>query len=324
MRELTFREAMVEGIREEMRRDAQVFLLGQDIGRRGGPSGSSKGLWDEFGPSGRLIDTVISESAMTGACIGAAVKGLRPVLEIGFSEFLPTAMAQIVHDAANIWYYTDGAAKVPLVIRTKFGSNLHGEHAQNFESWFVHVPGLKVVMPSTPYDIKGLFKSAIRDDNPVIMFEHVALYGVRGEVPEKEYTIPIGTADVKRKGKDVTVVATGLMVHRSLKAAEELSKEGIEIEIVDPRTLAPLDKPAILASVKKTGRLVVVQEAWKIGGIGEGIASLVAEEGFRDLKGPIVVVGAPHIPIPFSPPLEKLFLPDEQKIIGGIRKVMAH
>jgi pyruvate dehydrogenase E1 component beta subunit len=320
---MTFREAIIEAIREEMRRDRQVFLLGQDIGARGGPFGSTKGLWDEFGKTGRLIDTPISESAMAGAGIGAAVKGMRPIVEIGFSEFLPTAMAQIVHDAANIWYYTAGAARVPLVIRTKFGTDFHWEHAQNFESWFVHVPGLKVVMPSTPYDVKGLFKSAIRDDNPVIMFEHVSLYGVRGEVPETEYTIPLGVADVKRNGRDVTLVATALMIHRSLQAAETLSKEGIEVEVVDPRTLAPLDKGTLLASVRKTGRLVVVHEAWKIGGIGEGVAAMVAEEGFRDLKAPIVRVGAPHIPIPFSPALGEAFLPGEEQIIQAIRKVTA-
>lgn len=323
MSQLTFREAMVEAIREEMKKDDQVFLLGQDIGMRGGPMGSTKGLWDEFGPTGRLIDTPISESAMVGACVGAAMMGMRPIVEIGVAEFLPTAMAQIVHDAVNIWYYTSGAARVPLVIRTKFGTGFHGEHAQNYESWFVHVPGLKVVMPSTPYDIKGLFKSAIRDDNPVMIFEHTGLYGIRGEVPEKEYTIPIGVADVKREGRDVTVVATALMVHHSLSAAQDLSKGGIEVEVVDPRTLAPLDKATILASVKKTGRLVVVHEAWKIGGIGQGVAAMVAEEGFRYLKGPVVCVGAPHTPIPYSPALEKLFLPDERKITEAIRRVLA-
>jgi pyruvate/2-oxoglutarate/acetoin dehydrogenase E1 component len=324
MKRMTFQEAVVEAISEEMRRDDRVFHLGQDIGAFGGLMQSTKGLWEEFGNSGRIIDGPLSESAMMGACVGAAMMGRRPILQIMFGEFLPLVMHHLVHDAANAWYYTLGKARVPLVLRVLFGAGPHRAHPQNFESWFAHVPGLKVIMPSTPYDAKGLMKSAIRDDNPVLFLEHMFLYhGMRGEVPEQEYVVPIGRAEVKHEGQDVTVVATGMMVHRALNVAKTLSKEDISVEILDLRTIAPLDTKAVLDSVKKTGRLVVVHEAWKIGGIGAEVAGLVAEEAFKDLKGPIIRVGAPHIPIPASLPLEKMFLPNEGNISEAIRKTLA-
>jgi pyruvate dehydrogenase E1 component beta subunit len=250
--------------------------------------------------------------------------GKRPVVQIMFSEFLPLILHHLAHDAANTWYYTLGKARVPLVVRMLFGTSQHRAHAHNFEVWATHVPGLKVVMPATPYDAKGLMKSAIRDDNPVLFFEHLGLCYQEGqEVPEGEYSIPLGKAEVKREGRQVTVAATGIMVQRALNAAEALSKEGKSVEVLDLRTLAPLDEETILSSVRKTGRLVVVHEAWKIGGIGGEVVSLVAEKAFRHLKAPILRVGALHIPIPASLPLEKMFLPDEQKIAKAVRTVLS-
>ena len=325
MKRLTFQEALIEALKEEMRRDERVFHMGQDIGVFGGAMQSTKGLWEEFGSTGRLLDTPLSESAMVGAAVGAAMMGKRPIVQIMFAEFLPLVMHHLVHDAANTWYYTLGKARVPLVVRMLFGAGPHRAHAQNFEVWCAHVPGLKVVMPATPYDAKGMMKSAIRDDNPVLFFEHMNIYHLmREEIPEEEYLVPLGKADVKREGKDVTVVASGMMVHRALNVAKAMSKEGKDVEVLDLRTIAPLDEEAILSSVKKTGRLVVVHEAWKFGGIGGEIGAMVAEEAFKDLKAPIVRVGAPHIPVPASLPLEKMFVPDEQKITKAIQTVLAN
>lgn len=325
MKKMTFHEALVEAIKEEMRRDERVFLLGQDVGIFGGMQQSTKGLWEEFGPQGRIIDTPISETAMVGACIGAAMMRTRPIVEVMAGAFLPNAISPIINDAGSVWYYTVGKGRVPLVIRTKFGWGPYQDSSQNWESLFIHVPGLKVVVPSTPRDAKGLLKSAIRDDNPVLFFEHMYLYqGIREEIPDEEYTTPLGVADVKREGKDATVVTTALMVHRSLSAAKELSKnEGIEVEVVDLRTLAPLDKTTVLNSVKKTGRLIIVHEAWKTGGFGGEIAALVAEEEFKDLRAPIVRIGAPHVPVPSSIPFQKMFVPDEQKIVEAVHRVLA-
>jgi len=324
MRRITYQEALIEAIQEEMRRDERVFLLGQDVGIFGGMQQSTKGLWEEFGPAGRVIDTPISETAMVGSCIGAAMMGARPIVEVMAGAFLPNAASPIANDAASVWYCTAGTGTAPLVIRTKFGWGPYQDSSHNWEAWFIHVPGLKVVMPSTPYDAKGLMKSAIRDDNPVMFLEHMFLYhGIRGEVPEEEYTVSIGVAEVKRPGKDVTVVATALMMHRSLNVARDLSKEGIEVEVLDPRSLAPLDENAILESLKKTGRLVIVHEGWKTGSVSGEISARIAENGFRDLKAPIVRVGAPHIPFPFSVPFQKAFVPDEQKIKEAILKVLA-
>ena len=325
MRKLTYQEALVEGIREEMIRDEKVFLMGQDIGAWGGPLMSHKGLWNDFGPAGRIIETPISESAMVGACVGAAMMGLRPVVEIMFGEFLALVMQPLACDAAGMYYSSMGKVRVPMVLRTKYGVGPHRGHEQDYHSWLAHIPGLKVVMPSTPYDAKGLMKSAIRDDNPVVFLEHMNLYhAYRQDIPDEEYTIPLGVADIKRTGKDVTVVATAMMVHHALEAAQELSKKGVDVEVVDLRTVAPMDMDTVLTSVKKTGRLVIVYEAWKVGGSGGEVAAVVAEDAFRDLKAPIVRVAPPHIPIPFAASLNKLYLPGKQRVVEGVEKVMAY
>ncbi len=321
---MTFVEAIVEAIREEMRRDPNVFLLGQDIGPMGGSLRSTLGLWEEFGPT-RIFDTPISESAAAGICLGAALEGLRPILDISFGEFLASAMPQIVLHAPVVHWLTLGKARVPLTIRTKVGEGPYGGHPQCFEAWFTHVPGLKVVMPSTPADAKGLMKTAIRDDDPVLFFEHMYLYhGVRDEVPEGEHLVPIGRAEVKRPGKDVTVAATAWMVHRALQAARQFAAEGVEVEVLDLRTLAPLDTTTLLASVRKTGRLVVAHEAWKIGGLGAEVAATVAEQAFGSLRAPIVRVGAPHTPVPAHPTIRRAFLPDAQGIADAVHAVMKY
>jgi len=321
---MTFVEAIVEAIREEMRRDPNVFLLGQDIGPMGGSLRSTLGLWEEFGPT-RIFDTPISESAAAGICLGAALEGLRPILDISFGEFLASAMPQIVLHAPVVHWLTLGKARVPLTIRTKVGEGPYGGHPQCFEAWFTHVPGLKVVMPSTPADAKGLMKTAIRDDDPVLFFEHMYLYhGVRDEVPEGEHLVPIGRAEVKRPGKDVTVAATAWMVHRALQAARQFAAEGVEVEVLDLRTLAPLDTATLLASVRKTGRLVVAHEAWKIGGLGAEVAATVAEQAFGSLRAPIVRVGAPHTPVPAHPTIRRAFLPDAQGIADAVHAVMKY
>jgi pyruvate/2-oxoglutarate/acetoin dehydrogenase E1 component len=321
---MTFVEAIVEGIREEMRRDPDVFLLGQDIGPMGGSLRSTLGLWEEFGPA-RIFDTPISESAAAGVCIGAALEGLRPILDISFGEFLASAMPQIALHAPAVHWLTLGKARVPLTIRTKVGDGPYQAHAQCLEAWFTHIPGLKVVMPSTPADAKGLMKTAIRDDDPVLFFEHMYLYhGARDEVPEGEHLIPIGSADIKRSGRDVSVAASAWMVHRALQAARQLATEGIEVEVLDLRTLAPLDVPGLLASVRKTGRLVVAHEAWKIGGLGAEVAATVAEQGFGYLKAPIVRVGAPHAPVPAHSTIRRAFLPNAQDITDAVHTVIRY
>ena len=323
-RRLTFVEAIVEGIREEMRRDPNVFLVGQDVGPFGGALRSTLGLWEEFGPA-RIFDTPISESAAAGLCVGAALEGLRPILDISFGEFLAAAMTQIAQHAPAVHWLTLGKACVPLTIRTKVGDGPYTHHPHSYEAWFTHVPGLKVVMPSTPADAKGLMKTAIRDNDPVLFFEHMYLYhGVRGEVPEGDHLVPIGRAEVKQPGRDVTVAATAWMVHRALQAARQLAAEGIDIEVLDLRTLAPLDVPAILASVEKTGRLVVAHEAWKIGGLGAEVAATVAERAFGSLKAPIVRIGAPHAPVPSHTTIRRAFLPNVQSIADAVRAVMKY
>jgi pyruvate dehydrogenase E1 component beta subunit len=321
---MTFVEAVVEAIQEEMRRDPDVFLVGQDIGPMGGSLRSTLGLWEEFGP-GRIFDTPISESAAAGLCIGAALEGLRPILDISFGEFLASAMPQIALHAPAAHWLTLGKARVPLTIRTKVGDGPYQSHPQCLEAWFTHIPGLKVVMPSTPADAKGLMKMAIRDDDPILFFEHMYLYhGVREEVPEGEHLVPIGRAEVRRPGRDVTVVATAWMVHRALQAARQLAAEGIEVEVLDLRTLAPLDVPALLASVQKTGRLVVAHEAWKIGGLGAEVAATVAEQAFASLRAPIVRVGAPHAPVPAHSTIRRAFLPNAQDVSDAVRAVIKY
>lgn len=323
MKRMTYQEALVEGIAEEMRRDESVFVLGQDIGAWGGPLMSHKGLWQEFGESGRIVETPISECAMVGACVGAAMQGMRPVVQIMFGEFLAVVMEPLAAGASGMWYYSAGKTRVPLVLRMLYGIGPHRGHEVDYHSWLAHIPGLKVVMPATPYDAKGLMKAAIRDDNPVAFFEHMNLYhSSRQEISDEDYTIPLGVADIKREGKDVTVVAIAMMVTHTLEAAEELSKEGIDVEVIDLRTVAPMDVETILTSVHKTGRLVITHETWKTGGSGAEISATVTERAFSSLKAPIVRVAPPHIPIPFSEPLNKLYLPKKEEIIKGIREVL--
>lgn len=324
MRKITYREALREVLREEMRRDPTVFLLGEDIGRYwGGAFKVTEGLAEEFGDE-RVIDTPISENAIIGVAIGAAITGMRPVAEIMFGDLTSLAMDQIANQAAKLQYMFGGQVKVPLVIRTPFGGgvNIAAHHSQSLEAWFMHVPGLYVAVPSTPYDAKGLLKTAIRGNNPVVFCEHKLLYPVEGEVPEEDYMVPFGVADVKREGKDVTVVATLYMVHKTLKAAEILEVEGVSVEVVDPRTLTPLDKKAIINSVKKTGRLVVVNEDCKTAGVTAEIAAMVAEEAIDYLDAPIKRVAEPDTPIPFSPPLERYVIPDEKAIVKAVKEIV--
>ncbi len=324
MRKISFRDALREALREEMRRDSSVFLLGEDIGRYwGGAFKVTDGLAQEFGDE-RVRDTPISESAIIGAGVGAAITGMRPVAEIMFGDLTALAMDQIANQAAKMCYMFGGQARCPLVIRTPFGAgvNIASHHSQSLEAWFMHVPGLQVAVPSTPYDAKGLLKTAIRGDNPVFFCEHKLLYPVEGEVPEEDYTIPFGVADIKRKGEDVTIVATLSMVYKALNVAEEFAKESISVEVIDPRTLTPLDKQTIVASVKKTGRLIIVSEDCKTAGVSAEIAAVVAEEAVDYLDAPIKRVTEPDTPIPFSPTLERYVIPDEKAIIKAVREVI--
>lgn len=324
MRKITYREALREALREEMRRDSSVFLLGEDIGKYwGGAFKVTEGLAEEFGDE-RVRDTPISESTIIGTAIGAAITGMRPVAEIMFGDLTALAMDQIANQAAKIHYMFGGQAKCPIVIRTPFGAgvNIAAHHSQSLEAWFMHVPGLYVAVPSTPYDAKGLLKTAIRGSNPVMFCEHKLLYPLEGEVPEEDYTVPFGVADIKREGEDVTIVATLYMVHKALSAAEKLEKEGISVEVVDPRTLVPLDKQGIISSVKKTGRIVVVSEDCKTAGVTAEIAAIVAEEALDYLDAPIKRVAEPDTPIPFSPTLEQYVIPNEEAIIKAVKEIV--
>jgi len=289
----------------------------------GGSFSATRGLLEEFGER-RVKDTPISESAIVGLALGAATQGLRPVAEIMFMDFLAVCMDQIVNQVAKARYMFGGQYRLPMVIRTPCGGGLNAgpQHSQCLEAWFAHVPGLKVVMPATPYDVKGLLKTAIRDDNPVLFVENKALYGLKGEIPEEEYLVPIGQADVKRPGRDVTVVATSRMVHQSLEAAQTLAKEGIEAEVIDLMTITPLDKEAIFKSVEKTSKLVIAHEAVKAFGIGAEISAMVCEEMIDCLDGPILRVGAPYTPVPFSP--ERFYLPNAEDVIQAVRKVLEY
>ena len=323
MARLSFAEALVEGMRHELRTDERVFLMGQDIGKMGGVMGGSRGLIEEFGPR-RIRETPISESAMVGAAIGSAMVGKRPIVEISFGEFLPTCMSQIVLQAANLHYMTAGAIDVSIVVRTRIGDGPYRGHPQCYESWFAHVPGLKVVMPSTPTDARNLMIAAIRDPNPVIFFEHMWLYhGVREEVDNSPTAASLGKAAIRRAGRHVTVVATGWMVHKALEAAETLAVEGTEVEVVDLVSLAPLDIDTIASSVRRTSRIVVAHEAWKVGGIGAEITAAITEACFFDLEAPPVRVGAPHHPLPMAKPLRDAFVPDVNDLLRAIRQAMA-
>jgi pyruvate/2-oxoglutarate/acetoin dehydrogenase E1 component len=323
MREITYRQAIQEALREEMQRDESVFLLGEDIAEFGGSYKVTAGLLEEFGPE-RVRNTPISEAAIVGAALGAALVGMRPVAELMYIDFSAIAMDQIVNQVAKVRYMFGGKAKASLVIRTQGGAGRSSaaQHAQSLEAWFMHIPGLKLVQPSTPYDAKGLLKTAIRDDNPVMFIEHKLLYPVQGPVPEEEYLIPFGQADIKRVGSDVTVVATSRMVHRALEAANRLAAEGISVEVVDPRTLNPLDEDTILASVRKTQRLVIAYEAYERGGIGAEIAALVANKALDYLDAPIERVASLNTPMPFSPKLENYVVPNEERIMAGIKRVL--
>jgi len=324
MKRISYREALREALREEMRRDATVFLLGEDIGRCwGGAFKVTEGLAEEFGDE-RVRDTPISESAIIGTAVGAAITGMRPVAEIMFGDLTALAMDQIANQAAKIRYMFGGQACCPMVIRTPFGAgvNIASHHSQSLEAWFMHVPGLCVAVPSTPCDAKGLLKTAIRGNNPVFFCEHKLLYSIEGDVPEEECLIPFGVADVKKKGSDATLVATLFMVHKALAAAENLEKEGISVEVVDPRTLTPLDKRTIVNSVKKTGRLVIVSEDCKTAGVSAEIAASVAEEALDYLDAPIKRVTTADTPIPFSPPLEQFIIPNEKAIIRAVKEVV--
>jgi pyruvate dehydrogenase E1 component beta subunit len=324
MREISYRDALNEALREEMLRDKTVFLLGEDIGKYWeGAFKVTKNLAKEFGDE-RVRDTPISESAIIGVAAGVAITGMRPVAEIMFGDLTALAMDQIANQAAKLRYMFGGQTKVPMVIRTPFGAgvNIASHHSQSLEAWFMHTSGLKVVMPSTPYDAKGLLKTAIRDDNPVMFFEHKLLYPIKGLVPEEEYTVPFGVADVKREGKDVTLVATLYMVHKALDAAKELGEQGIDAEVIDPRTIVPLDRKAIINSVRKTGRLVIVSEDCKTAGVSAEIAAIVAEEALDYLDAPIKRVAEPDTPIPFSPPLEQFVIPNEKSIIKAVKEIV--
>jgi pyruvate dehydrogenase E1 component beta subunit len=324
MRKITYREALREALREEMLRDPGVFLLGEDIAEFGGSYKVTEGLLAEFGPE-RVRNTPISEAAIVGSALGAALMGMRPVAEIMYMDFMGIAMDQIVNQAAKVKYMFGGKARVPLVIRTQGGAGRSSgaQHAQSLEAWFVHVPGLKVAMPSTPADAKGLLKSAIRDDNAVIFIEHKLLYAVPGEVPDGDYVVPLGLAEVKREGRDATIVATSRMVHVALAAADRLSTEGIRVEVVDPRTLAPLDEDTILSSVRKTNRLVIAQEAAPRCSVASEIAAVVAEKAFDDLDAPIMRVAALPAPVPFAPVLEQHVIPGEDRLIAAVRAVLS-
>jgi len=321
--EITFVESLRMTLREEMERDPSLMLIGEDIGRYGGIFGVTKGLLEEFGPQ-RVRSTPISESAIIGSALGAAMTGIRTVAEIMYVDFATCAMDQIVNQVAKIRYMSGGKVKVPLVIRTQGGGGRGNaaQHSQSLEALFFHIPGLKIVMPSTPYDARGLLKTAIRDDNPVMFIEHKLLYATKGFVSEDEYLIPFGQADIKRKGKDVTVIAISYMVTKALKAADQLTGDGIELEVIDLRTLVPLDLETLLQSVRKTNRVVIVHEGCRRGGIGADIACTIVEETFDFLDAPIQRVGALNVPIPYSEPLEKAVIPDEEDIIEAVKKVL--
>ncbi len=323
MREITYAEALHEALREEMLRDPSVILLGEEIGVFGGAYKITRGLLDEFGPE-RVRDTPISEIAIAGAAVGLALTGFKPVAEIMYMDFLPISLDQLATQAAKIHFMSGGQLKVPMVLRTQYSlGRQHGsQHSQFFPSWFFQVPGLKVALPGTPYDAKGLLKSAIRDENPVLFVESGVLYRSKGEVPEEEYTIPFGQAEVKRKGDDVTILGVSRLVGEAISAAKKLEETGVSAEVIDVRTLQPLDLETIVASVKRTSRLVVACDDVKTGGVGSEISASVLESAFDYLDAPIMRVACPEIPVPFSPTLEQMYLPNADKIVEAVGKIM--
>ena len=321
-RELTFAQAIREALAEEMRLDSRVCIMGEDVAEAGTPFKVLSGLLEEFGKD-RVLDTPISEAGFTGLAVGAAMTGLRPIVDIMFGDFITLTMDQMVNQAAKVHYMSGGAWKVPMVMRTTLGATRRSaaQHSQSLHAWFSHAPGLKVVLPSTPYDAKGLMKTAIRDDNPVIFFEDKMMYRLKGPVPTEEYTIPFGVADIKRVGTDITIVATSSMVQVALGAAKLLEGIGISAEVIDPRTTWPLDEHTLIESAKKTSRAMVIDEGYYRYGVTAEIASVIAEGAFYNLDGPVKRVGAMHVPVPFSPPLEDATVPSEQAVFEMAREL---
>lgn len=323
---LSVLEAIREALTQEMARDERVIIMGEDV-ENGGVFRVTEGLLHRFGPE-RVMDTPLAESAIVGVAIGAALNGMRPIAEIQFVDFILPAVDQIINEAAKLRYRSAGMFGCPIVIRVPYGAGIHGGlyHSQSLEALFFHVPGLKIVAPATPYDAKGLLIAAIRDEDPVLFLEHKKTYRlIKGEVPEEEYVLPIGQAEIKREGKDITLISYGMMLHHSLVAAETLANEGVSVEVIDLRTLLPLDVAAITSSLKKTGKAIIVHEDTRTGGIGAEISAILAEECFDYLDGPIMRVAAPDIPAaPFSAPLEEFFLPDPEKIAAALRKLAAY
>ena len=323
----TFIEAIRETLADEMRRDPSVIVLGEDVGKKGGVFLVTDGLWAEFGDD-RVIDTPLTESMIVGASIGASMNGLRPVAEIQFADFIFPAFNQILSEAARMRYRSNNGFGVPMTIRAPYGGGVHGAlyHSQSVEAFFAHIPGLKVVIPSTPYDAKGLLRSSIRDNDPVLFFEHKKMYrSVRGDVPDTDYTIPLGRASVTREGSQLTVIAYGLMAHYALEAADVVMDEGISVEVVDLRTLRPLDKETVLNSVRKTGKCLVVYEDNRFGGYGAEVAAMVSEEAFDYLDGPVTRLAGPEVPgVPYNHALEDWFMINPEKIADGIRRLAAY
>ena len=320
-------EAVREAMHEEMLRDPRVFVMGEDVGRRGGVFLSTQGLQEEFGKD-RVVDMPLAEASIVGIALGASYKGLRPIAEVQFADFVWPAANQLIGEAARACYGTNGELSAPMVVRIPYGGGVRGGlyHSQSVEAYFSHTPGLKVIAPATPYDAKGLLKAAIRDDNPVVFLEHKKTYRlVRGEVPDEEYTLPIGMADVKRAGNDITVVSYGMVLHYCLEAAGILSDEGVSVEVVDLRTLSPLDRDTVLDSAKKTGKVLIVHEDNISGGVGAEVAALVAEEAFDHLDAPVTRLCGPDVPaMPFTPTLEDAYMPNTEKIAAALRKLAAY
>ncbi|PWU08918.1 MAG: alpha-ketoacid dehydrogenase subunit beta [Terriglobia bacterium] len=322
-REITLGEAVREALAEEMRRDSRVFVMGEDVAQAGTAFKVLSGMVDEFG-SDRVLDTPISEAGFTGIAVGAAMTGMRPVVDIMFGDFVGLTMDQMVNQAAKVHYMSGGKWKVPMVMRATLGATRRSaaQHSQSLHAWFCHIPGLKVVLPSTPYDAKGLLKSAIRDENPVVFYEDKMMFRFKGPVPAEEYTIPLGVADIKREGSDITIVATSSMVHVALSAAKLLEEEDISAEVIDPRTLWPLDEKTLIDSAKKTSRVIVMDEGYGRYGAAAEIAAVIAEGAFFDLEAPVKRLCAMHVPIPFSPPLEDATVPTEKTVFEAARALL--
>jgi acetoin:2,6-dichlorophenolindophenol oxidoreductase subunit beta len=322
-RELTLAQAVNEALREEMRRDPSIFVIGEDVAEAGTPFKVLAGLVDEFGTE-RVLDSPISEPGITGLALGAAMTGMRPVVDIMFGDFLTLTMDQVVNQAAKIHYMSGGSLKAPLTVRTTLGATRRSgaQHSQSLHAWVAHIPGLKVALPATPYDAKGLYKSAIRDDNPTILFEDKMMFTQKGPVPEEEYLIPFGVADVKREGDDVTLIATSSMVYVALDAAAMLEDEGVSAEVVDPRTLVPLDRDTLIASARKTGRVIVIDEGHQSFGASAELAAVVAEGAFWHLDAPVRRLGAMDVPIPFSPRLEDETVPTPERVVATARELL--